>query len=73
MILRVQVSDVCRELSDVVTQDFIELLNGLDKLETQLFISGPLPTVNREIIRFSTLLSLNTWLSKTCGLEGINY
>ena len=43
-------------------QDFIELLNRLDKL----------PMVNRAINRFSGLLSLNTWLSKTCSLRRIS-
>ncbi len=61
--------DACREQSEVLWQDFIELFNCLNKLEAQFFISGPLPTVSRGINK----LSLNTWLSKTCGLKGISY
>ncbi|OON91199.1 MAG: hypothetical protein ATN33_01625 [Epulopiscium sp. Nele67-Bin001] len=50
----------------MLKQDFIELF-------AQLFISGVLPVGNRGINRFSRLSSLNTWLSKACGLKGINY
>lgn len=46
------------ESSEGLRQDFIELFDVL------LFISGPLPAVNRGINRFGRILKLNTRLSK---------
>lgn len=63
--LHVGASDVCREQSEVLQQDFIEL-------GAQFFTGRPRPAVSRGINRFSRLLGLNTWLRKTCGLIGIN-
>lgn len=38
-----------KDQSEVLKQDFVEQFNGHDKLEALLFISGPLPTVNKGI------------------------
>lgn len=56
-----------------ISQDFTELFNCVDELEAQFIISGPLPTFIRGIKRFNRLLSLHTWLSKTCSRKRINY
>uniref|UniRef100_A0A8C5BBF8 Uncharacterized protein n=1 Tax=Gadus morhua TaxID=8049 RepID=A0A8C5BBF8_GADMO len=50
--------------------DYTDLLNTLDKIHINSFISGPIPAVDREINRFSRLLALNTWLSRVCNERG---
>ena len=71
--VHVGLNDTLREQSELLKQDLIELLNTLDNLEIESFISGPLPTVDSGIDMFSWRLGLNTWLSRTCSLKGVNF
>ncbi|KAK0147921.1 hypothetical protein N1851_012381 [Merluccius polli] len=48
--------DVVKQQSEVLKQDFIDLLNKVRCLNTEVSISGPLPTVRRGDERFSRLL-----------------
>ncbi|KAK0141269.1 hypothetical protein N1851_021711 [Merluccius polli] len=57
--------DVVKQQSEVLKQDFNDLLNKVRCLNTEVFISGPLPTVRRGDKRFSRLLMLNRWLKET--------
>ncbi|KAK0134097.1 hypothetical protein N1851_030343 [Merluccius polli] len=43
------------------------------RLNTEVFISGPLPTVRRGDERFSRLLMLNRWLKDTCAAQSVNF
>lgn len=65
--------DVVKQQSEVLKRDFMDLLNKVRRLNTQVFISGPLPTVRRGAERFSRLMMLNRWLKDTCAAQSINF
>ncbi|KAK0137897.1 Protein Dok-7 [Merluccius polli] len=65
--------DVVKQQSEVLKQDFIDLLNKVRCLNTEVSISGPLPTVRRGDERFSRLLMLNRWLKDTCAAQSVNF
>ncbi|KAK0144340.1 Zinc finger BED domain-containing protein 1 [Merluccius polli] len=65
--------DVVKQQSEVLKQDFNDLLNKVRCLNTEVFISGPLPTVRRGDERFSRLLMLNRWLKDTCAAQSVNF
>ncbi|KAK0131399.1 hypothetical protein N1851_033892 [Merluccius polli] len=65
--------DVVKQQSEVLKRDFNDLLNKVRCLNTELFISGPLPTVRRGDERFSRLLMLNRWLKGTCAAQSVNF
>ncbi|KAK0155797.1 hypothetical protein N1851_001700 [Merluccius polli] len=65
--------DVVKQQSEVLKQDFNDLLNTVRCLNTEVFISGPLPTVRRGDERFSRLLMLNRWLKDTCAAHSVNF
>ncbi|KAK0145332.1 hypothetical protein N1851_009220 [Merluccius polli] len=60
-------------LDVVLKRDFNDLLNKVRCLNTEVFISGPLPTVRRGDERFSRLLMLNRWLKDTCAAQSVNF
>ena len=64
IIVHMGTNGVVKQQSEVLKQDFIDLLNILCSLNAELFISGPLLPVRRgDIERISRVLALNTWLS----------
>ncbi|KAK0134691.1 hypothetical protein N1851_029707 [Merluccius polli] len=65
--------DVVKQQSEVLKQDFNDLLNKVRCLNTEVFISGPQPTVRRGDERFSRLLMLNRWLKDTCAAQSVNF
>ncbi|KAK0136906.1 hypothetical protein N1851_026928 [Merluccius polli] len=65
--------DVVKQQSEVLKRDFIDLLNKVRCLNTEVSISGPLPTVRRGDERFSRLLMLNRWLKDTCAAQSVNF
>ena len=65
--------DVVKQQSQVLKRDFNDLLNKVWCLNTEVFISGPLPTVRRGDERFSRLLMLNRWLKDTCAAQSVNF
>ncbi|KAK0145679.1 hypothetical protein N1851_015398 [Merluccius polli] len=65
--------DVVKQQSEVLKQDFNDLLNKVRCLNTEVFISGPLPTVRQGDERFSRLLMLNRWLKDTCATQSVNF
>ncbi|KAK0146187.1 hypothetical protein N1851_014504 [Merluccius polli] len=65
--------DVVKQQSEVLKQDFNDLLNKVRCLNTEVFISGPLPTLWRGDERFSRLLMLNRWLKDTCAAQSVNF
>ncbi|KAK0147691.1 hypothetical protein N1851_012825 [Merluccius polli] len=65
--------DVVKQQSEVLKRDFNDLLNKVQCLKTEVFISGPLPTVRRGDERFSRLLMLNRWLKDTCAAQSVNF
>uniref|UniRef100_A0A7N9AQ54 OSK domain-containing protein n=1 Tax=Mastacembelus armatus TaxID=205130 RepID=A0A7N9AQ54_9TELE len=73
LILHVGAVDTRKGESEVLKQDFSKLLEKLDKLKIQSFVSGPLPNIDRRINKFSRLLALNTWLSKACEIRGVHF
>ncbi|KAK0150005.1 hypothetical protein N1851_009239 [Merluccius polli] len=65
--------DVVKQQSEVLKRDFNDMLNKVRCLNTEVFISGPLPTVRRGDERFSRLLMLNRWLKDTCAAQSVNF
>ncbi|KAK0156365.1 CDK5 regulatory subunit-associated protein 1 [Merluccius polli] len=65
--------DVAKQQSEVLKRDFNDLLNKVRCLNTEVSISGPLPTVRRGDERFSRLLMLNRWLKDTCAAQSVNF
>ena len=66
-------NDIQREQSELLKRDYTDLLDTLDKIHIKSSISGPIPTVDRGINRFSRLLALNTWLSRVCNERGRDF
>lgn len=65
--------DIITQESEVLKQDFIDLLNTVSCVNAEVFISGPLPLVRRGDERFSRLFALNNWLSTTCIDRSIHF
>ena len=72
LILHTGACDVVKQQSEVLKQDFSDLLNKVRSLDTVVFVSAPLPTVRRGDERFSRLLMLNKWLKATCAAQLVN-
>ncbi|XP_060772954.1 uncharacterized protein LOC132883391 isoform X1 [Neoarius graeffei] len=72
IIVHVGANDVFREQL-TVRKSFKDLFSALNGLGMPFFISGPLPGSVIGNYGFSRLLSLNTWLAKTCFSSGINF
>lgn len=66
-------NDSARRQSELIKNDFMDLLNFLTSSGKSVFISGPIPTVARGADSFSRILSLNTWLQSTCSTHNINF
>ncbi|KAK0151164.1 hypothetical protein N1851_007738 [Merluccius polli] len=73
LIIHTGALDVVKQQSEVLKRDFNDLLNKVRCLNTEVFISGPLPTVRRGDERFSRLLMLNRWLKATCAAQSVNF
>ena len=73
LIIHTGALDVVKQQSEVLKQDFNDLLNKVRCLNTEVFISGPLPTVWRGDERISRLLMLNRWLKDTCAAQSVNF
>ena len=65
--------DVVKPKSEVLKQDFVDLLDKVKSLYPKVFISGPLPTVRGGDERFSRLMMLNRWLKDTCAAHSVNF
>uniref|UniRef100_A0A3P8RR90 OSK domain-containing protein n=1 Tax=Amphiprion percula TaxID=161767 RepID=A0A3P8RR90_AMPPE len=65
--------DVEKQQSEVLKEDFMDLLNKVRGLKPVVYVSGPLPTVRRGDERFSRLMLLNRWLKATCAAQSINF
>ncbi|KAK0150571.1 hypothetical protein N1851_008323 [Merluccius polli] len=73
LIIHTGALDVVKQQSEVLKRDFNDLLNKVRCLNTDVFISGPLPTVRQGDERFSRLLMLNRWLKDTCAAQSVNF
>ena len=62
VIVHVGTNDTALQHSETTKQDFLELFEFLAFSGKTVFISGPIPTLNRGDNRFSRILSLVTWL-----------
>lgn len=63
LILHVGSNDVAKKQSEVLKEDFTELLDTISCLGIRILISGSLPPIRGGVERFSRLFSLNTWMS----------
>lgn len=76
LIIHVGAVDISKGESEILKKDFntlFETLDCVDKDSIQIYISGPLPNIDRRINKFSRLLQLNTWLSKACASRGLHF
>ncbi|KAL0200741.1 hypothetical protein M9458_003928, partial [Cirrhinus mrigala] len=67
IIIHVGKNDIRKEQSEFLKKDFSELIETLQRLEVQSFIPA------RGTNMFSWLFGLNTWLQRTCSLQGVNF
>ncbi|KAL7826268.1 hypothetical protein SRHO_G00340060 [Serrasalmus rhombeus] len=67
LIVHVGSSDVYKQQSETLKQDFNHLFDILEFSQSEVFISGPIPTARRGSGHFTRLLSLNSWLATTCA------
>ncbi|KAM4592398.1 uncharacterized protein PAE49_010282 [Odontesthes bonariensis] len=65
--------DVVKQQSEVLKQDFMDLVNKVRCTSTEVFFSGPLPTVWKGDERFSRLMMLNRWLKEMCAAHSMNF
>lgn len=73
LIIHTRALDVVKQQSEVLKQEFIDLLNNVQWLNTKVLFSGPLPTVRQGDERFSRLMMLNRWLKDTCAAQSVNF
>uniref|UniRef100_A0A8C2ZPZ6 OSK domain-containing protein n=1 Tax=Cyclopterus lumpus TaxID=8103 RepID=A0A8C2ZPZ6_CYCLU len=73
IILHIGSNDVVKQESEMLKQDFKNLLNTVSSLNAEVFISGPLPPIRRGPERFTRLLALNTWLSTACPDHSVHF
>lgn len=73
LIIHTGALDVVKQQSEVLKQEFIDLLNKVQCLNTKVFFSSPLPTVRRGDERFSRLMMLNRWLQDICAAQSVNF
>uniref|UniRef100_A0A8C6K9T5 SGNH hydrolase-type esterase domain-containing protein n=1 Tax=Nothobranchius furzeri TaxID=105023 RepID=A0A8C6K9T5_NOTFU len=73
IIIHAGTNDTRMQQSELLKRDFIHLFNLLKSTHLCVFISGPIPTVDRGIGRFSRILSLNTWLSSVTVQHNIAF
>lgn len=57
IILNIGSNDIVKQQSEVLKQDFSDLLITVSCLDTEVFISGPLPPFRKGVEKFSRLLS----------------
>lgn len=66
VIVHVGSNDTTQQTSETTKKQFKELFSLLRSHGLSVFISGPIPTLNRGDNRFSRILHLNTWLQHVC-------
>ncbi|CAJ1057636.1 hypothetical protein D4764_12G0010930 [Xyrichtys novacula] len=66
LVLHLGFNDTSSRQSEVTKDHFKKLFKVLTNCGKSVFISGPLPSFDCGIGRFSRLLSLNTWLHSAC-------
>lgn len=72
-IIHVGSNDVVKQQSEVLKQDFTELLKTVSSVKADVFISGPIPPVRNAEERFSRLRALNKWLSTACTAHSVHF
>lgn len=73
IIVHVGTNDASRHQSELTKVDFISLIDFLRQCGKAFFISGPIPTFCQGDWRFSSILSLHTWLESTCGKNAVHF
>lgn len=73
IIVHIGTNDISRQQSEVLKADFIRLIDMLNSCGRSIFLSGPFPTLDCGVGRFSRTLSLHTWLQSTCTSHKIDY
>ena len=73
LIIHVGTNDTTDRRSETTKLDFIRLFDFLANCRKTVFISGPIPTLNRGDGRFSRILSLDTWLKHTSSLYNFGF
>lgn len=71
--LHMGMNDVVKQQSEMLKQDFTDLLNTVGCLDVKILISAPLPSVRGGAERFSRSVGLNTWLSKACDVHSMHF
>uniref|UniRef100_A0A3Q1EST5 OSK domain-containing protein n=1 Tax=Acanthochromis polyacanthus TaxID=80966 RepID=A0A3Q1EST5_9TELE len=73
VIIHVGGSDIVNQQSEYTKDDFIKLFDFLKQCGKVVFISGPIPPLNRGSCWFSRTLSLHDWLKQICKRQPLGY
>ncbi len=73
LIIHAGTNDIPKQQSELLKRDFLHLFNIAKQSSLNVYISGPTPTYDRGMGRFSRLLSLNTWLCSVCSSNGVGF
>lgn len=66
-------NDIHKQQTELLYRDFIHLLNILMHCHSSVYVSGPNATYNHVMGNFTTLSSLNNWLSFACHKNNIDF
>uniref|UniRef100_A0AAV2JU49 SGNH hydrolase-type esterase domain-containing protein n=1 Tax=Knipowitschia caucasica TaxID=637954 RepID=A0AAV2JU49_KNICA len=67
VIVHVGINDMKLQQSEVTKKHFMDLFRLLQSSGLCVFISGPVPTVNRGDCLYSRVVALNMWLQSACS------
>ena len=75
IILHIGTNDTTKQQSELLKLDFVHLFNVVKQCHnnSNVYVSGPTPTLGCGIGHFSRLLSLNTWLSSACDTHNVHF
>uniref|UniRef100_A0A8C5DJ96 SGNH hydrolase-type esterase domain-containing protein n=1 Tax=Gouania willdenowi TaxID=441366 RepID=A0A8C5DJ96_GOUWI len=73
VVIHFGLNDLAKEESEVLKQDFTQLLKTVSCIQPKVFISGPIPPVRKGDLKFSRIYSLNKFLSSACAALSLNF
>lgn len=73
IIVHVGLNNTARQQSELSKEDFKDIFKLLNSLDKSVFISGPIPTLAREVGRFSRILNIHTWLQSAYSVANTGF
>jgi hypothetical protein len=73
IVVHVGFNDIMKGCSEWLKLDFKELIDSLLDINKRPIISVSMPSLNRGIECFSTIISLHNWLRDCCSSMGVTF